>query len=732
MTRKLWVFIWSFMIVTVLFSGCNTAQNSSSKASRVEQDDKGIKNELLNAEGSKLQYGEEEFTIPEEMDGIIGQNEEGKLTIQKSEEDGIGIYSLEDDKSWKKQDFISYKYVEDEKFERRIFLSADHNGIYIMWPNEKNEICVTELSLEGEERNTISLSDEAGPFLQTQEWYFYINRTEKGDYVIKPSGILETMIFDGKTGKKKRTLSRDAQSFQIIGNDVIYNMGAENDRYIYVCDVDTGEIKDKISYPMSKSRSSIYCDEQGYYVFNDNGIQFCEKQGTEWQTIVDPKDTYFSKPDVFVTEAYKLPDNSFFVSGIANLDESKTYTYLYIPGGKKKPAAEKEVTILMLDNLPSLNNIVDIYEKKHPEVRVNIEIKDRDLSMEEFKKQLNTELLAGKGPDMIILDLLDIQNYMDKGILADLSDIGQKYINEKKGYQSIIETYKQDDKLYAIPLRFNMFMLCGNEEILKGGGSLENLVAYKKAHPEKELFNRNMIGLARQLSYITQPLLQDEEGRFDRKKAEEYVKMLEIISDPQGKNEELEMILCEDAKYKEMLDVAEHKAEVTLLQVRHLDDIACIDAVLDARADGTAVPLEMNGKIIYNVSGIMGINANSKNQEIMKEIINIALSDDNQSIANYLGMPPSEHDIELQEQYADQHRNKISDDTGRSITVDDDMSRIYAGCKESWEKASLCCNETNTINVEVLEAIKKYCEKDEDINSLLDAIEKRQELQANN
>ena len=38
-------------------------------------------------------------------------------------------------------------------------------------------------------------------------------------------------------------------------------------------------------------------------------------------------------------------------------------------------------------------------------------------------KTLNADIMAGKGPDILVLDGLPIASYMEKGLLADLSDV---------------------------------------------------------------------------------------------------------------------------------------------------------------------------------------------------------------------------------------------------------------------------------------------------------------------
>ena len=47
------------------------------------------------------------------------------------------------------------------------------------------------------------------------------------------------------------------------------------------------------------------------------------------------------------------------------------------------------------------------------------------VTAEDAVKALNTELLAGNVPDVLVLDGLPADSYIEKGILADISEVVQ-------------------------------------------------------------------------------------------------------------------------------------------------------------------------------------------------------------------------------------------------------------------------------------------------------------------
>lgn len=77
---------------------------------------------------------------------------------------------------------------------------------------------------------------------------------------------------------------------------------------------------------------------------------------------------------------------------------------------------------------------------------------------EEALRTLNTQLLAGDGPDVIFLDNLPFDSFVRSGILADITD----FVNEDSNImRPIIEPMFIDGKVYAVPTNFALPILFG-------------------------------------------------------------------------------------------------------------------------------------------------------------------------------------------------------------------------------------------------------------------------------
>lgn len=146
----------------------------------------------------------------------------------------------------------------------------------------------------------------------------------------------------------------------------------------------------------------------------------------------------------------------------------------------------KSLTIFTLSESESLRNAIAEIRKKDPDISIKIdtpefsyEADSYTTEMEDALRKLNTEILAGKGPDLILLDGTPFESYIDKGILADLSEaIG----NESDYVSSVINSFKTDKGLFAVPARFKVPALMGGQEV-EGIKTLQDLVDAIKQNP---------------------------------------------------------------------------------------------------------------------------------------------------------------------------------------------------------------------------------------------------------
>ena len=70
---------------------------------------------------------------------------------------------------------------------------------------------------------------------------------------------------------------------------------------------------------------------------------------------------------------------------------------------------------------------INAYAAQHPEQTITVEYGqdsiNNGMTLDDVIRTLNVEIFAGEGPDVLVLDGLLIESYIDQGILADLSQV---------------------------------------------------------------------------------------------------------------------------------------------------------------------------------------------------------------------------------------------------------------------------------------------------------------------
>lgn len=133
---------------------------------------------------------------------------------------------------------------------------------------------------------------------------------------------------------------------------------------------------------------------------------------------------------------------------------------------------QKVITVSVPASDRQLELAVSEFQKVHPEYRVDIQaypsVDNTGSDYETYVKNLNTQILSGKGPDIISVAGLPYDKYISKKILADLSNMmaGDKSFDMSKYYTSIFDALKTNGSLYVMPTSFTFNVMMANQAIL--------------------------------------------------------------------------------------------------------------------------------------------------------------------------------------------------------------------------------------------------------------------------
>ncbi|GAB2022751.1 hypothetical protein RyT2_18250 [Pseudolactococcus yaeyamensis] len=139
-----------------------------------------------------------------------------------------------------------------------------------------------------------------------------------------------------------------------------------------------------------------------------------------------------------------------------------------------------------------LEEVIFEYENRYPDIDVELTYGTTqnlfggfDVALDDALRLFNTQIVAGDAPDIVVLDNLNAQKYIDKGMLVNLSDIVTP-LSSKDYFMSAFEAYKQNDKYYGLPLSFSATTALTKGELQLDTSSLNRLTKSVLALSDKK------------------------------------------------------------------------------------------------------------------------------------------------------------------------------------------------------------------------------------------------------
>lgn len=462
-----------------------------------------------------------------------------------------------------------------------------------------------------------------------------------------------------------------------------------------------------ISDYLKDGNTIYYSCTEGIYTYNlDNDTS---------EQIVDGNMSSLVSPNGNVEYLIPKADGQILVKFsdyTGDTSEESFLNYAYDKDAAKRP--DKELTIYTLQDDYTIRTLAAAYQKSHSDVYVKVEsgVSGADaVTTSDAIRTLNTEVMGGNGPDIIIMDGLPVDSYIEKGLLADVSDTVNPLISDGKLFEKIAQTYKSDDgKIYAVPMTFKVPIVIGKKSDLDKINSLADFASlaqdFAKNHEKNESFieTYGLYSLVGDMMYTNSASWFKEDGSLDTDSLKSYLNdiktiynsVYETLSDESKANvdEMKEYYTSDDASSE--YDVRWYGSDPSSMAMyimagmnriaygnmagtSSLEDIA---SIMRKDTDITYKALPGSVQNVYVPSDVIGINAKSKNMDTAKDFYEYALSADGQkAIDSYSGFPINKErfdaslvDPDAGSEDYDPNESKggwgITDENGNDIFVD--------------------------------------------------------------
>lgn len=213
--------------------------------------------------------------------------------------------------------------------------------------------------------------------------------------------------------------------------------------------------------------------------------------------------SFVQEGDLFYLSGYLENDTTLYFACCSETDEA-------VEPAENVPA--REITVYTLYSEEYLEYCARKFEEEYPGIKINLEVgreEGSNTTISEAVNALNTRLLAGDGPDVILMDDLNYAAYRDSGMLKELSGLYDEILSENPAINTaVLSCYRSEDgTIYAIPSQYGFTIISAPADSIDSLNSLEGLAEYiNQSNPNPEFSNDLRIYDAKQLFQLLYPV----------------------------------------------------------------------------------------------------------------------------------------------------------------------------------------------------------------------------------
>lgn len=254
---------------------------------------------------------------------------------------------------------------------------------------------------------------------------------------------------------------------------------------VYFYDLDSGEVNAKdellndfIEEQGSKRSGIVMCpgtgegEQEVLYLASIGGIYRHVIGGSVMEQLADGALNNLGDPTRTPVGMVQPEEGTFLIL----YDNGELYSYVYDAEASAVP--EEQITVYSLYDNETVRRAISVFRKEYPDVFVKFEIGlsgEDGMTENDAIRNLNTRILSDGGPDLLLLDGMPVDSYVEKGILTDLSGKVEAWKKETNFYEGILEGYRKESGLYVLPIRYEIPLIGGAEEYLTAIRDLNTL-----------------------------------------------------------------------------------------------------------------------------------------------------------------------------------------------------------------------------------------------------------------
>ena len=624
----------------------------------------------------KGRYAEQKLSLPEENckavidicfleDGtmrIAYRDSEAKLKTADSKDQG---------KSWETPRDLWEEFGKSEKAEPMTVNLSKDGGIFSSWNclEGENTFLAVYLSAEGNKKEF--------DLTQMPEGQGYVYKSQ-----FSPSGNILLMgdKFLCEISREDGRLIRTYESggyvtdFGIAGNQLLvfaddtihyYNAKTgdplpEETVFTEHLQMESGENTEEVVssrvFTGMGEQGILYVSKKGIYVYNLGGSVVEQLLSEGYLTGIS------SKTELMDVETDA--DGNIYLAVSDRYSDNPTGMLLKYGYDKEQEAVPgTELDIYMLKRDTHMEQMISLFQKEYPDISVTVQegmTGEDGVTATDAMKNLNTEIMSGEGPDVLLMDGLDAENYIERGMLEDISGI-----MEKAGIlENIQKAYEEEDgSIYCMPVRFGIPILAG------GSGEIDNAVDLEKIADMTEKYENQYSDsffpayqikwpgvMLRFFGEISAPEWMKKDGTLDEKKVKDFFQQVNRIYQAGQKAgnasldstyeyaEKMERIYDKNRREESSLNsylvpCADGQALFSYGYLFSLEELFLLTTIEKQNSDISHRLLNGQAENCFSPEMIMGISVKAREKEAEELFVSFLFSEEQQKNNKEAGFP---------------------------------------------------------------------------------------------
>lgn len=675
--KRIGACIMAFAMTAALFTGCGADQSDAETENRTE---------------TKTEEGGGQNTGSENESGdstAMGRYVETVVDLTECV-DTKGLYRLSDDRLlipdsytgllessdkgtvWEVREEEWFKNITEKKLFVPSFSVGADGTMAVLYDDDK----------ENEDINTVGLIVKPDgtqiPFnvqlTEEESWLKEVWVSDTGRVFTAPFGGVIYEIMEDGSSKKFLTVEATPQQVEFIGNLMVIDIAHSEALLLYDLETET-YVEDEVLSDFvnenykDRSYSTQDCYDVKFFPGEENVIYLAGKKGLHrhviggsvMEQVIDGNLSCLSNPSYLLKGMVMLSDNEF----IGLFAGDKVVRFTYDPDIPTVP--NDKLKVYSLEENDMIRQAITIFQLENPETFVIYEVgmeADSSVTKDDALKKLNTQIMAGEGPDLLILDNMPVDSYIEKGMLLDLSSFLNSMEEENRPFENIINSFKTDDKIYTIPCEMQLPVIIGRENYASKAKDLESIAdmmeEIRKDNPEKDILGIcSEKGIMKLFSMISEPSWKTDEGTVDKGAIEKFLQQAKRIYDAQMDGISDEYIESYESKQDSFMEYYGFKydesdyirsvswieilgeyAQVNCGAVQWRSDLTTSFSLSKVKGfeDVVLMPLNDGNQKIFLPKSLIGINAASSQTDKAEKMLKILFGKENQT-SLFNGLP---------------------------------------------------------------------------------------------